>query len=245
MSSTVALEDSNDASMNNSTTIDHRFDDLTTEHIVIEDESADQGKQPTVIRKREFLKNHVLGMITEITFYEEGFLKIREGNKKKLHKEHILELRFIDPDPVTVRQIATPWLWSSLAVAVTAIVAMTLLPATGFARYSLFTSVILAATGIGLFAAFVYRSKVSHFFCTASGKTEVVSLTGSFGCFSRARSMSKKVATAIERACEDSGIHDVRYLRAEMQAHYKLAETGVITREECSDGTALILSKFG
>jgi hypothetical protein len=30
-----------------------------------------------------------------------------------------------------------------------------------------------------------------------------------------------------------------------MQAHYKLAETGVITREECSDGTALILSKFG
>ena len=57
--------------------------------------------------------------------------------------------------------------------------------------------------------------------------------------------MSFQVREAIAKANADSGVHDVRYLRAEMQAHYKLAETGVITREACSNGTALILGKFG
>ena len=30
-----------------------------------------------------------------------------------------------------------------------------------------------------------------------------------------------------------------------MKAHYKLAETGVISRKACSDGTSAILSRFG
>ncbi len=245
MSSTVALEESTHTSMNEEAVADHRFDDLTTEHIVIGGETDDHEKKPTIVRKREYIRNHVQGTITEITFYEEGFLKIREGNKKDLLKEHVLELRFIDPEPATVRLIAMRWLAGSLVLAFLAILASTLLPATGFVRYAEFATIVLSGLAIGLFGNFVYRSKVSHFFCTASGKTEVVSLTGSLGCFGRAREISAQVSKAAARACEDSGVHDIRYLRAEMQAHYRLAETGVITREECSDGTALILSKFG
>jgi len=75
-----------------SESLDPRFNALTTEHIVIEDEFAAQT-EPEVVREREYLRNHVQRTITEITFYEEGFLKIREGNKKKLLKEHVLELR--------------------------------------------------------------------------------------------------------------------------------------------------------
>lgn len=224
---------------------DPRFHDLTTEHIVIEDEFANPADDLKVVREREYLRNHVQRTITEITFYEEGFLKIREGNKKTLLKEHILELRFIDPEPILVRQIAMPCLWSSLGLAVLALFAGVLLPATQIPQYAAPAATILAAFALLLFFVFVYRSKISHIFCTASGKTDVVSLCGSIGCFRQAQKMAVKVRKAIEGACEDSGVHDVRYLRAEMQAHYRLAETGVITREECSDGTALILSKFG
>ncbi|MCH7853831.1 MAG: hypothetical protein IIB76_05790 [Proteobacteria bacterium] len=224
---------------------DPRFHDLTTEHIVIEDEFANPADDLKVVREREYLRNHVQRTITEITFYEEGFLKIREGNKKKLLKEHVLELRFIDPEPIMVRQIAMPWLWSSLALAVLASGAGVFLPATQIPQYAAPVAAILAALAILLFCVFVCRSKISHIFCTASGKTDVVSLCASIGCFREARNLAMQVRKAIERAGEDNGVHDVRYLRAEMQAHYRLAETGVITREECSDGTALILSKFG
>lgn len=224
---------------------DPRFHDLTTEHIVIEDEFANPADDPKVVREREYLRNHVQRTITEITFYEEGFLKIREGNKKKMLKEHILELRFIDPEPILVRQIAMPWLWSSLGMAMLALFAALILPVTPIPQYAAPAATILSAFTLLLFFVFIYRSKISHIFRTASGKTDVVSLCGSIGCFRQAQNMAVKVRKAIEGACEDSGVHDVRYLRAEMQAHYRLAETGVITREECSDGTALILSKFG
>jgi len=224
---------------------DPRFSDLTTEHIVIEDEFAAQADQPKVVREREYLNNHVQRTITEITYYEEGYLKIREGNKKKLLKEHVIELRFIDPEPIMVRQIAMRWLWSSLALAVLALFASLVLPVTRISQYAAPAATILSILAVLIFFVFVYRSKISHIFCTASGKTDVVTLSGSIGCFRQARNMAIGIRKAIERACEDSGVHDVRYLRAEMQAHYRLAETGVITREECSDGTALILSKFG
>lgn len=247
MSLADATENSQQASLDNDLpeSVDARFNDLTTEHIVIEDEFAAQADQPKVVRKREYLRNHVQRTITEITYYEEGFLKIREGNKKKLLKEHVIELRFIDPEPIMVRQIATHWLWSSLALAVLALFVRLILPVTRISQYAAPAATILSILAVLMFFIFVYRSKISHIFCTASGKTAVVTLSGSIGCFRRARHMAIGVRKAIERACEDSGVHDVRYLRAEMQAHYKLAETGVITRDACSDGTALILSKFG
>jgi len=223
---------------------DSRFDDFTTEHIIIEDEFDAQTDEPRVVREREYLRNLVQGRTTEITYYQEGFLKVRESNKKKLLKEHTLELRFIDPDPILIKQIAIRCLWSSIALAVLAYCAGLFLPATQIPQYSVPVATALSSIAVLVFVAFVYRSKISHVFCTASGKTDVVTLSGSFGCFRQARNMSVRIGKAVEQACKDSGVHDVRYLRAEMQAHYKLAETGVITREECSEGTTLILGKF-
>ena len=221
------------------------YDNPDTEHIYIGDEFPDQAAEPTTIRRREYLRNHVLRSITEVTFFEEGFLKIREGNKKSLLKEHVVELRFLDSDPVVRKRIATSWLWSLLGAGALAVLSLAALPKAGFPGYAMPVAGVLAALAVLSLAMFVYRSQVTHQFRTASGKAGVVSLTGSLGCVRRARVMSFEVREAIARARADSGVHDVRYLRAEMQAHYKLAETGVISREACSDGTALILSKFG
>ena len=223
----------------------HGFNDLTTEHIIIGTETADKTQDPTVIRQREYLNNRIQRTITEVTFYEEGFLKIREGSRKNMLKEHVLELRFIDPKPITVRQVAMPWLWLSISLVLSALLASFVMPDTQLAKYLIPTSTSLTALSVLMISIFVYRYKIVHQFHTASGKADVVSLTGSIGCFRRARTMALQIQNSIERACAGTGVHDVRYLRAEMQAHYKLAETGVITREECSDGTALILSKFG
>jgi hypothetical protein len=247
MSLEIAQENSQQtgSSDNKPTSANSPYDNPDTEHIYIGDEFADQAGEPTTIRQREYLRNHVRRTITEVTFFEEGFLKIREGNKQSLIKEHVVELRFLDPDPVVSKQVATSCLWSLLGTGVLALSSLVALPMAGFPGYAMPVATVLAVLAALSLAMFVYRTQVTHQFRTASGKTGVVSLTGSLGCVRRARVMSFQVRKAIVRAGADSGVHDVRYLRAEMQAHYKLAETGVISREACSDGTALILSKFG
>ena len=221
------------------------YDNPNTEHIYIGDEFADQAGEPTTVRRREYLRNHVLGTITEVTFYEEGFLKIREGNKKVLLKEHVVELRFLDPEPVESKRIAAPWFWSAIGTGAMALLGMTVLPMTELSDYVIPVSGVFFALTLLFIALFIRRSDVTHRFYTASGKAGVVSLTASFGCIRRARALSSQVRAAIDRATGDVGVPDIQYLRAEMQAHYKLAEAGVISRESCSDGTALILSKFG
>ena len=221
------------------------FAGMDTEHIYIGDEFTEQTHEPKTIAKCKHIKNRVHGTTTELTFYEEGFLKIREGNKKKLNKNHVLELRFIKPEPVTTGKIATSCLWSSLSIGILALVASFVLPLTSLAQHTISVTAVLATLSILSLLFSAYRSEVTHQFCTASGQTVVLSLTGSFGCARRMRTMASEVTHAIERASADTGAHDVHYLRAEMSAHYKLSETGVISREACSDGTALILSKFG
>ena len=224
---------------------DEIFEGPDTEHIYIGDEFADQSGEPTTVSKCERIQNRVHGTITELTFYDEGFLKIREDTEKKPNKEHVLDLRFMKPEPITTRRIATVCLWSSLGVGMLALLVSIVLPITIFAQYAISLTAILSTLAILCLLFFVYRSEVTHQFCTSSGQAVVLSLTGSFGCYYRMREMAREIQRAIVRASAETGAHDIHYLRAEMSAHYKLAETGVITREACSDGTALILSKFG
>ncbi len=233
----------NTDSMSNSD--DEIFAGPETEHIYIGDESADQSGEPTTVTKCQCIRTRARSIITEFTFYDEGFLKIREGTKKKYNKEHVLELRFMKPDPITTRRNATACLWSSLGIGILALFVSVVLPLTNLAQYTISVTVILTTLAILGLLSFVYRSEETHQFCTTSGRTVVLSLTGSFGCDHRMRAMAGEIRQAIIRASAETGAHDVRYLRAEMQAHYKLAETGAITRKACSDGTALILSKFG
>lgn len=224
---------------------DETFTGPDTEHIYIGDEFAEKSSEPTTVSRCERIRNRVRGTITELTFYDEGFLKIGEGTNKKLHKEHVLELRFMKPEPITTRRTATVCLWSSLGIGLLALFSSMVLPLTNLAHYTTPSTAILAIAAILSLMFFVYRSEVTHQFCTASGKTVVLTLTGSWGCNHHISAMAIEIQKAILRASAETGAHDVRYLRAEMQAHYNLAETGVITREACSDGTALILTKFG
>ena len=225
--------------------VEEAFAGPDIERIYIGDEFADQSGEPTTVRKCERVRNRVHGTITEFTFYDEGFLKLREGNRKKINKEHILELHFLNPEPVTTRRFATVSLWSSLGMGILALFVSFVLPLTNHAQFTVSLTAILATLATLSLLIFVYRSDVIYQFFTTNGQTEVLTLTGSFGCNHHMCAMAREIRQAIVRASAETGAHDDRYLRAEMLAHYKLAKTGVITRDACSDAAALILSKFG
>jgi len=218
---------------------------MDTEHIYIGDEMAELAGEPATVNHIERIRNYVTGTRTELTFYDEGYVQVHETRKKKLIKKHMLELRFLRPDPVVSRRLATPFLWSALALGIAALVVSFVLPLTPVAGFTLSATASLATLAVIGLLLFVYRSDVTHRFCTANGHTVVLSLIGSFGCVGKSRRAARAMRKAIAEAAGRYDARDVRYLRAEMQAHYKLAETGVISREACSSGTSLILSKFG
>lgn len=218
---------------------------MKTEHIFIGDEFADHTVEPKNVTRREKITNHVNGTITELTFYEEGFIKIRENNKSKRNKEHVLEFRFLDPDPISNRRTATACLCSALALGFLALIASFVLPKIGLSQYALSGTAVLSTLAVLSLLFTIYRSEVNHQFRTASGQTVVLTLTGSFGCIRKMRALAADIRQEIAAVDKRGEGHQEHYLRAEMKAHYKLAETGVITREACSNGTSLILAKFG
>lgn len=217
---------------------------MDTEHIFIGDEFTDHMIEPTHINKRESIRNRVKNASTELTFYEEGFLRVREERMKARNIEYVLELRFLEREPVVTRKIAMPWLWTALVFGFLALLSTFVLPTTAVAQHTIPVMSALAVMALLSLVLFIYRSEVTFQFRTTSGQTFVLSLAGSFGCICRMREIAREIGQAILKATAEVGAHDARYLRAEMQAHYKLVETGVITREACADGTSLILAKF-
>jgi len=217
---------------------------MTNEHIIIADELADHSIDPTHINRKISIRNRVKGIVTDLVFYDEGYLKINKTRKGKSGAEHLLELRFMDSEPLVSTHAATGFLWSSLALGLLALLAAFALPMTEFSRFTLSATVVLASSTVVTLLLFVHRSETRHQFFTTSGMTLTLTLTGSFGCIRQSRDAVEAVRKAISNARADTIANDADYLRAEMKAHYKLAETGVITRKACADGTTLILSKF-
>lgn len=218
--------------------------DSQAEHIYIEDELAAQSVEPRTVARQFRIRNRVRGVVTELTLYREGLLRVRIGRRNKVLKDYLVEMRFLDPDPILRRHLSTRCLWTALGCGLASLGAGTLLPLTGIAGAAWPASILLATAAVIALLMCVYRSEERHIFRTAIGKARVVSLRASFGCMRRFRAAVRDIQSTVRQSAR-AAEHDRRYLRAEMQAHYRLAETGVITRKACSEGTALILSRFG
>ncbi|MDH4108582.1 MAG: hypothetical protein OEW35_09705 [Gammaproteobacteria bacterium] len=222
------------------------LEQYSTEHIYIEDELGGTVEEPRTVSSKTSIRNRVKGIVAELTFYREGFLRVRAGTVRKPLKDYLLELRFIDPAPVRRHRLATRCLLTSIGMALAAVSAWILLPMSGLAPYTFSATVLLATMAVVALLMFIHRSDETHVFYTAVGKTEVLVLTASFGCLGRCRRAVKAVQGAVKGSQGSaSARQDIRYLKAEMKAHYRLAETGVITRQACSEGTSLILARFG
>ena len=217
---------------------------MQNEHIVIADELADHSIEPTRVYRQTSIVNRVRGIATNLTFYDEGCVQVRQKRKGMRVREHLLELRFLNPKPVTSRRPATGFLSGAVALGLVTLATAVAVPTTPLSSYAVPTTIAVATLALLSLLLFIYRSDVRYRFFTASGRAVVISLTASFGCKRKTRLTVKEISDAIRDARQDNTANDIDYLRAEMKAHYKLAETGVISRKACSNGTTLILSKF-
>lgn len=220
-------------------------DAYPAEHIYIGDEAADSAGEPRTVAKRVRVANPARGVATELTFFEEGFMRVRERSRNRTAKDHVLELRFLNMEPHVTRHLAMPALWAALAMAGLAALCWFVAPLTNIPHLVTPMAVVSGTAALVAFLFFVYRSEETFSFYTASGSAEVLSLRANLGCMRKCRALAPVISRAIRHAVAGTTLDDETYLRAEMQAHYRLRETGVITHKSCSEGVSLILSKFG
>jgi hypothetical protein len=172
-------------------------------------------------------------------------LRLREGTSKRVMKDHLIELEFLDPAFERHRSFARGWLWSLAGSAGLGALAWLVLPWLDLQTFTPWVIAALLPVAAVSLRCFVRGSQVALTFHTMTGRAEVLRLTANFGCVRNFRRAARDISAAIRQARAADKFGDSRFLRMEMQAHYRLLESGVIGREACSRGTAKILARFG
>lgn len=225
------------------------LEQMPTEHISMggeeEDDHTITEPLPGKIRERLQLVNHVRGLRTELTLFEGAFLKVREYQRKKMTKDHLLNLRYLSPKPTLTRHVATQVLYVALGLSGVAAISWLIAEFTSLARFFMPATVVFATAAMVTFMLFVYRTQEKIRFSTAHGDVEVLSLLATFGCFRRARKLVPDIARAIADASADRLEVKAQHLRAEIQEHYRLRDAEVILPDACADSTRRILASFG
>jgi len=190
------------------------------------------------------LRNPIRRSGAEITFYEEGYLKVTELERGNAEAPFLLDLRFVDPVPKIERVIAMRWLTAAFGCGATAVLAAFLLR---FDAFHTVAQVALALAAIATISALyvgVYSSHEKIEFCTLHGRAAVLKLVANLGSIKKFHSFVPMLCRAIDEAAERIGADTSAYLRAEMREHYRLRGDGVLDADECARGTGRILAQF-
>ena len=220
-------------------------DGIATEHILISGDGTDSADEPTAVGKQFNVSNRVRGLHTEFTFFDEGFLKVRESRKNKVGKDYLLELRFLNPKPTVIQRFVTESFWAASSMGGAALIAWLLTTFTSLDTYTFPASIVLSTGALVALLLGIYQSGEKILFCTASGNVPVLMLLSNFGCFHQTRAVVPQISDAIGKAIRKNTLEEEPYLRAEMQDHYRLRNEGVISPKACQTASSRILSRFG
>lgn len=221
-------------------------DDSPSEHIYIggDDFSADPATIARTVRNKLTLKNPVRRACAQMTFFEEGVLKITTLRNGRWSEPLYIDLRFLDPVPKIERMVATRWLYGAFGCGAAAALAAFLL------RFDALYVAAASALGLAVLggAAALYVAIYASYerieFFTMHGRATVLALIANWGSLRRFRAFLPVLSGAIDEAAESIGTDTAAYLRAEMREHYRLRGNGVLSQDSCAAGTGRILAQF-
>jgi hypothetical protein len=221
--------------------------DATTEHISLGDDFdvLSGAAQPETIVEQLDVSSRTHGRRTELVFYEEGFLRVREWQRRRKTDDFLLGLRFLDPEPTTTRYLPKRVLQVAAGFAGFGLLAALAAVLTSWDAFFVPAAVagMTGAVIAGLLFAHMSHEKTA--FSTASGQAVALTLVGTADSFKRCRAIVPQISHAIEAAQVKNFQSRIDYLRQEMHEHYRLKEHGVIDADACGDATRRILAQFG
>jgi hypothetical protein len=216
------------------------------EHILIasDDFAADPATVARTPGDTIVLRNPIRRTGAQLTFYDEGYLKVTALEKGNAEAPFLLDLRFVDPVPKIERFIAMRWLTAAFASGALAVLAAFLLRFDAFHTAALWALGAAAIGTVGTLYVGIYSSHEKIEFCTLHGRAAVLQLVANLGSIKKFHSFVPMLCRAIEEAAERIGADTSAYLRAEMREHYRLRGDGVLDNDECARGTGRILAQF-
>jgi hypothetical protein len=212
------------------------------ERLELEDQPLDTGT--LTVRAKHTVKDWARNAETQFVLYEQGLLKLKETQRGKTLKSHQLQLRYLDPVPTLDSHRATRVLYAAAACGGVAVLAMLLGQFAIFQTAALSVSIVAATACCVALMLAAYRSYQRTTFYTLHGRSAAIQLKAAFGSRRRMRELLPVLSNAIEEAAESIGDDMAVYLREEMREHYRLRGDGVLTPEDCGNGTGRILAQF-
>jgi hypothetical protein len=207
-------------------------------------EASLRSRAAGAVTERIELRDSLRSRATELTFYEEGVLKVVAIRRGRRARSHSIDLRYLDPVPTMRRYYPKRLFQTALGFAAVAGISA-LLATFGIAFAAAFaTALVTGTTAVLVLGLSIYLSHEKICFHTLHGRARAITLVAGLGSIRRYRKAMPKLAQAIEGAEESIGEDTAIYLRAEMREHYRLRGEGVLTEEDCSESTGRILMHF-
>jgi hypothetical protein len=219
-----------------------------SEHIVLETIEVPRLEVASVRRILDHcrLDNRSRGIATEFTFFDKGFLGVREERRGDDGDEIVLELRHLDPRPVLTRSFAAKSLAAGLGS-----LGLSLLTAAAAYVWTvpalLTVPAICASLAAGAVALwlFVRHTRNEVTFRTRHAQTAVLTLTANLGCFQAYRAFVPRLVSEINKARAAHPSDKQQQLKDETREHYRLRDAGALNDEDCGTGTRRLLAQFG
>lgn len=190
------------------------------------------------------ITSQLRGCMTELTVLEGHQLAVRTQRPQRPERRYVLDLRFIDGEPVTRRFIAWRCWLASVALAALAGAGYRLAAMPEVAPWlhmALPGSIgsLAAAVCIGMLA--LYRTHETIQLRSVHGRAVLVEITGSPGCSRSAAAFAAEMARRIDEARARVAQSKQRFLCDELHEHRRLLEEGVLAPDVYEAGKRRIL----
>lgn len=218
----------------------------TAEHILLEGDElavefdASRSANP---QQHFHIVNRSHALQTEMILFDGGWLSVRQHKRNKPGEARMLNLAFLDPNPVVQRYFAKRTLITSAALALAGLISAALVYYSVLIVVTIPAMILLLTAAAVAFAACAYRTRKDVVFVTRHGRAPVIRLMATLGSFRALRRIEPQLSEEIRKAAT-TGIDEQRMLRSEMREHYRLAECGVLSQEDCAASTQRILTHF-
>lgn len=184
---------------------------------------------------------------TTLTFLEGHLLDVR-ARRRKQSLGYWLDLRFVAPEPVVIRQVAWRCLQVALAFALLAVAgffAPDVFDQPGWRPVTLPAAVILATVTVCTLALAWHRTRETLQFRSLHGGAPLFEITAGLGLRRHAQVFEAEFIRRIERARQEWGQPRTHHLRDEMREHHRLHQLGILSAQQYEAGKRAILGAHG
>lgn len=219
------------------------------EHVELESEPslAVDPKKAKAVAGPFAINDSLRSCATRLTFLEGHLLDVR-ARRRKQSLGYWLDLRFVAPEPVVIRQVA----WRSLQVALAFVllaVASYFAPAVfgqpGWSSVALPATVILATATVCTLALAWHRTRETLQFRSLHGGAPLFEITAGLGLRRQAQVFEAEFVRRIEQARQEWGQPRTHHLRDEMREHHRLHQLGILSTQHYEAGKRAILGAHG